>query len=86
MLLTRRTIFRFIATYDDKTLERISPTLQPGECEHVPVVQDECIFHPNESRWHAWLLHDQQPIKKKGNGRLSRPVPLAAVVLGFLSS
>lgn len=84
MLLTRHTKFRFIATYDDKTLERISLTLQPGECEHVPVVQDECIFHPNESRRCAWLLHDQQPIKKKGNGRPIHVSDFTCETIGFL--
>jgi len=55
--------------YDDTTLERITPTLQQGEKEHVLIVQDETIFHTNEYRRRVWLTADQQPIKRKGHGR-----------------
>jgi hypothetical protein len=41
---------RLMATYDDQTLEPIPPMLQPGEKEHVLVVQDETVFHTNEYR------------------------------------
>jgi len=58
-----------MATYDDKTLERILPVLQSGEKEHVLVVQDETVFHTNEYRRRVWLADDQQPIRKKGSGR-----------------
>jgi hypothetical protein len=58
-----------MATYDDKTLERIPPVLQSGEKEHVLVVQDETVFHTNEYRRRVWLADDQQPIRKKGSGR-----------------
>ena len=58
-----------MVAYDDKTLDRIPPTLQPGEKEHVLVMQDETIFHTNKYRRHMWLTCDQQPIQKKGNGR-----------------
>ena len=61
---------RFMATYDDKTLDRIPPTLLPGEKEHVLVFQDESIFHTNEYRRRSWLAEDQQAIRKKGNGRV----------------
>ncbi|KZT17922.1 hypothetical protein NEOLEDRAFT_1184810 [Neolentinus lepideus HHB14362 ss-1] len=36
---------KFMATYDDKTLERIPPALGPGQKEHVAIDQDESIFH-----------------------------------------
>ena len=55
--------------YNDKTLEPISLTLAPGEKELVLVPQDECIVHMNDLRRRAWLKGDQQPLKKKGNGR-----------------
>jgi hypothetical protein len=55
--------------YDDETLEPIPPTLAPGEKELVLVPQDECIVHTNDSPRRAWLKGDQQPLKKKGNGR-----------------
>ena len=58
-----------MATYDDVTLDRCPPVLRPGDKEHVLVMQDESIFHTNESRRRAWLAQDQQPIRLKGNGR-----------------
>ena len=61
---------RYMATYDDGTLDRIPPTLLPGDKEHVLVYQDESIFHTNEYRRRSWLAQDQQPIQKKGNGRV----------------
>ena len=57
-----------MATYDDVSLDRIPPTLQPGEKEHILVVQDRTIFHTNEYRQCMWVKGDQQPIQKKGGG------------------
>jgi hypothetical protein len=57
-----------MATYDDGTLDHCPPVLRPGEREHVLVMQDESIFHTNESRWCVWLVQDQQLIRSKGNG------------------
>ena len=36
---------RYMATYDNETLDHIPPTLLPGDKEHVLVYQDESIFH-----------------------------------------
>jgi hypothetical protein len=47
-LLTRYN--RLMSTYDDQSLQCIPPTLQPGEKEHVLVMQDETVFHTNEYR------------------------------------
>jgi len=55
--------------YDDKTLEPIPPTLAPGEKEHVLLPQDECTVSTNDHPRRMWLKTDQQPLKKKGNGR-----------------
>ena len=57
-----------MATYNDETLERIPPTLGPGEKEHVLVPQDECLNLTNEARRRMWMQKKQQPLKKKGNG------------------
>lgn len=59
-----------MATYADDTLDRIPPKLSPGQEEHVLITQDESIFHTNEFRRRSWLAEDQQPIRKKGNGRV----------------
>ncbi len=37
--------------------------------EHIPVFQDESIFHTNEYRCHVWVKDGQQPLKRKGNGQ-----------------
>jgi hypothetical protein len=55
--------------YDDKTMEPIPPTLAPGEKKHMLVLQDECLVNTNDSPRRQWLKADQQPLKKKGNGR-----------------
>lgn len=55
--------------YDDETLEPIPPSLVPGEKEHVLVPQDETTVSTNEGRRRQWLKGDQQPLKRKGNGR-----------------
>jgi hypothetical protein len=57
-----------MATYDDVLLDRIPPTLHPGDKEHVLIMQDETVFHTNEYCWRMWLAQDQQLIRKKGNG------------------
>ena len=36
--------------------------------EHIPVFQDESIFHTNEHRHCVWVKDGQQPLQKKGNG------------------
>ena len=48
-----------MATYDDTSLNRIPPMLQPGEKEHVLIMQDETIFHTNKYRRRMWLTQDQ---------------------------
>ena len=55
--------------YDNKTMEPIPPTLAPGEKEHMLLPQDECLVNTNDSPRRQWLKSDQQPLKKKGNGR-----------------
>jgi hypothetical protein len=55
--------------YDDITLDPILPILVDGKKEHVVFAQDECIFNVNEGPRRHWLKGDQQPLKKKGNGR-----------------
>jgi len=57
-----------MASYDDASLEHVPPALHPGEKEHVLIVQDKSVFHTNKYRQCAWLMHNQQPIWKKGGG------------------
>jgi hypothetical protein len=55
--------------YDNETLVPIPPSLTPDEQEHVLITQDESIFHTNEYQRRSWLCGDEQPLKRKGNGR-----------------
>jgi hypothetical protein len=57
-----------MSTYDDETLEPISPELSPEERPHVVIAQDETTFSTNEMWRHFWLAEGQQPLQKKGNG------------------
>jgi hypothetical protein len=50
-------------------MEPIPPILEPGEKVHVLLPQDECIVSTNEGPCQQWLQGNQQPLKKKGNGR-----------------
>jgi hypothetical protein len=59
-----------MATYEEITLNRVPPMLKPREMEHVSVMQDESIFHANKYHRQLWLTEDQQPIRKKGHGRV----------------
>jgi len=53
-------------TYDDMTMEQISPQLGPKEKLHITVVpQDECIAHINEQPRTVWLLNEEQPLYKR---------------------
>ena len=58
-----------MATYDEDTLQPTPPKLNPGEKEHVLLSSDECINHTNGGPCRQWLQGNQQPLKKKGNGR-----------------
>jgi hypothetical protein len=53
--------------YDGNEMEPLPTVL--AKKEHIPVYQDESIFHTSESRRRAWLKDGQQPLKKKGNGQ-----------------
>jgi len=58
-----------MSKYDDVTLKQIPPNLGPGEKEHIMLPQEECNVSTNDNSAHAWLTKDQQPLKRKGNGR-----------------
>ncbi len=41
--------------FDGPELQRVNPTLQPGECEIIPNFHDESSFHTNEEVRNLWL-------------------------------
>jgi hypothetical protein len=77
-------INRLIATYDNLTLEYVPPTLQPGEREHVLIMQDETVFHSNEYQRRSWLAQDQQPIWKKGRGQAIHVSDFISEAIGWI--
>lgn len=56
--------------YEGPEMKRVEPTLKPGEKEIIPHFHDECCFHTNDETKSAWLRKDEQPLRKKGRGRL----------------
>ncbi len=59
-----------MALYEGPELKCIPPTLAPGEREIIPNFHDESTFHGNEESRSAWLRKDEQPLRKKGRGKL----------------
>lgn len=56
--------------YDENTLEPLPLELNPGDREHILIVQDESIFHANDQRRSVWLAENKaMPLRQKGNGR-----------------
>ncbi|KAF8337206.1 hypothetical protein F5887DRAFT_1161111 [Amanita rubescens] len=53
-------------------MNRIEPVLQDDEKEIVPNFHDESAFHHHDASRSAWsrLQKDEQPLRKKGRGRL----------------
>ena len=56
--------------YEGLEMKRVEPVLKPGEKEIIPHFHDECCFHANDETRSAWLRKDEQPLRKKGRGRL----------------
>jgi hypothetical protein len=73
-----------MATYNDEMLDHCPLVLCPGEKEHVLVMQDESIFHRNESQHHVWLAQDQQQIQKKGNGQVIHVSDFISEMIGHI--
>ncbi|THU87050.1 hypothetical protein K435DRAFT_682354, partial [Dendrothele bispora CBS 962.96] len=55
---------------DGKNLKKIPPKLESNEKELIPLFHDESAFHHNDHVTSLWLKTGQQPLRKKGRGRL----------------
>ena len=57
--------------YDNKDLEIIQPTLNPGtmEWKHVPVHHDKSIFWSNKLQQRVWVKGGRMTLRKKGQGK-----------------
>jgi hypothetical protein len=74
-----------IQKYDETTLEPLSFELPPGTRENVLIPSDEVIFHTNDHLHQLWLKNEQQPLKKKGNGRLIHCCGWITETIGWLA-
>ena len=61
---------RRMARYEGPELRHVAPNFAPGEHEIVPNFHDESTFHGNEKLHSTWLQKDEQPLQKKGHGKL----------------
>jgi hypothetical protein len=57
-----------IFTGDDLEVQ-INPELGEGEKIHVIVTQDETTFQSNDDQKSGWRPTNEQPLRKKGQGR-----------------
>ena len=57
-----------IFTGDDLEVQ-INPELGEGEKIHVVVTQDEKTFQSNDDQKSGWRPKNEQPLRKKGQGR-----------------
>src|SRR3954471_7035391 len=48
---------------------QINPELEDGECLHVLVTHDETTFQSNDGQKSGWRPKNEQPLRKKGQGR-----------------
>ncbi|EGO24788.1 hypothetical protein SERLADRAFT_408631 [Serpula lacrymans var. lacrymans S7.9] len=65
--------------FEGPELCRVEPNLLPGEKEVIANWHDECCFHGNDFKSHAYLLLGQQMLQRKGKGRIIH-------VSGFINS
>ncbi|KIK24654.1 hypothetical protein PISMIDRAFT_29102 [Pisolithus microcarpus 441] len=61
---------RRMVHFDGPDLVHVEPDLFPGEKPIKAYFHDECSFHANDNVSHAWLRPGEQPLRKKGRGRL----------------
>ncbi|KAF8545695.1 hypothetical protein OG21DRAFT_1528312, partial [Imleria badia] len=65
--------------FEGPELHHVEPNLLPGEKRVIANWHDECCFHGNDFKTHAYLLPGQQILQKKGRGRIIH-------VSGFINS
>ena len=63
---------------------RIDPDLSCGESLHVLVTHDESLFHANDGRRSGWGPEQEQPMRKKGQGRAIHVSEFLCEALGRL--
>jgi len=59
-----------MAKHKGPKLKKIMSEIQEGQWQIIIQYQDECCFHVNDEAWSLWLWECEQPLHKKGSGRL----------------
>src|SRR4051812_49198488 len=54
---------------DEECVTQINPELMDGECLHILVTYDETTFQSNDGQKSGWRPKNEQPLRKKGQGR-----------------
>jgi hypothetical protein len=68
--LTRNSLALTRMPHYDENGHPKPPKLMPGERRIIAQFQDECCFHATNEKGTAWLRDGEQPLRKKGRGRL----------------
>jgi len=58
-----------MTSYEEPTMEPISPTLGVHERELILVTHNKCVFYSNDGKRGIWISEGKMPLRKKGNGR-----------------
>ena len=58
---------KYMVTYEEDDMEKISPLLIPKEKEHILIVYDECIFYSNDGKCGIQVKSGELLLRKKGN-------------------
>jgi len=63
---------------------RIDPDLSSGDNIHIFITHDESLFHANDGRKSGWGPEQEQPLRKKGQGRAIHVSEFLCETLGRL--
>ena len=59
-----------MAKHEGPESKKIMPEIQEGQRRIIIQYHDECCFHVNDEARNLWLRESEQPLRKKGRGRL----------------
>ena len=59
-----------MAKHKGPVLKKIMPEIQEGQRQIIIQYHDKCCFHANNEARSLWLREGEQPLRKKGRGRL----------------
>jgi len=59
-----------MAKHEGPEFKKIMPEIQEGQRRIIIQYHDECCFHANDEARSLWLREGEQPLRRKGRGRL----------------